>query len=436
MKTSAGENAVDGILTTHRPTLLGGTANAEDSRSGKQTSIRNKNQLHWNLRSFHLNEESFRGRDQDERTSWRHHAGDPNNNANHLQQSRHATAVEIFELDRSSDNSNDRFRPRTVFADGREVCFELQENVTQKPTVDREARVQASRLHINAEKSPWDVRARLWMIRQSLLRVTFAYIALFLLVNVTFAALFYAYPDRCCDNPDLTFAQVFDFTVQTSATIGYGGYVPKGWYANFLVLMLTYISVLLNTVLAGLLFLKFVTPVAKIQFSDVLVYCNCNGLPCLQLRVGNADGEANLLTDMTARLTHLYEIHYQDEHGNEQRFAQRQPLELLSDRNEEFVSIWTLKHIIDENSPLFALNLSEFPGNKIIQLAITINAVHDVTKAPISAHAKYLLEDIMIGHAFEDQISWSSETRELVVDYAKLSNTKPAPVWYPQPRRG
>lgn len=414
-----------------RPHLLG-TANEKDNIISKQTSIRNRNKLHWNLRSFHLNEDSFRGRDQDERTSWQQ-AGDPNNNSLHLM---HPTAAQIFGSNLSSDNSNDRFRSKTASVDGREVCFELQENVTQRPKTDRETRVQSSRININAEKSPWDVRARLWMIRQRLLHVTCAYIALFLLINVVFAALFYAHPNRCCDNPDLTFAQVFDFTVQTSATIGYGGYVPKGWYANFLVLMLTYVSVLLNTLLAGLLFLKFVTPVAKIQFSNVLVYSNCNGLPCLQLRVGNADGGANLLTDVTARLTHMYEIHYQDENGNEQRFAQRQELELLNDRNEEFASIWTLKHVIDENSPLFALNLSEYPGNKIMHLTITINANHDVTKSPITAHATYLLEDIMIGHAFEDQISWSSETRELVVDYGKLSDTKPAPVWYPQPRRG
>ena len=199
--------------------------------------------------------------------------------------------------------------------------------------------------------------------------------------------------------------------------------------------MLSYVTVLLNAVLAGLLFLKFVTPVAKIQFSNVLVYSNCNGLPCLQLRVGNADGEANRLTDVTARLAHLYQIHYKDENGKEQEFAQHQTLELLNDRNEELTAIWTLKHVIDENSPLFGLNLSEFPGNKIIQFKITINAVHDVTKSPINAHAAYLVEDVMIGHAFEDQVSWNSETRELVMDFAKLSSTKPAPVWYPSPRR-
>jgi len=118
-----------------------------------------------------------------------------------------------------------------------------------------------------------------------------------------------------------------------------------------------------------------------------------------------------------------------------QQFAQRQALDLISDQNESLTAMWTLKHAIDETSPSFGLNLSEFPGNRIIQFNLTVKAVHNITTSPVAAHMECMMGVILVGHTFEDQISVNKESRELVIDYAKLSATKPAPVWYPRTSR-
>ena len=327
---------------------------------------------------------------------------------------------------------------QTAWVDGRNVHFELQENVTQRPTSDKEARLKLSLINKNAPTSSAEIRWRSRMIQLSLIQVTVVYLVFFLVLNIAFAGIFYAHPDTCCDDPDLTFGEVFDFTVQTSTTIGYGGYVPHGIFANLMVVVLSYTSVLLNTVFAGLIFLKFITPTAKLEFSSVLCYCNVNGLPCLQLRVGNADGEDNILTDVTARLTHLYPILYRDDHGREREFVQKRELKLLNDTQNRIVGVWTIQHVIDETSPLYGLNLDEFPGNTIYKFEVTINAIQDITKSPLSAQSAYMIEDILIGHAFEDQIELERVDiggRQVTIDYAKLSSTFPSPVWYPKPSR-
>ena len=383
----------------------------------KDSNIRRKNKFHWKLRAFHLNDDSFRA-------------------AKEHQHVPEKTASAIFASSSSSiDNDDINANCKTAVVDGKQVDFELRENVTQPPTTDRQGRLQRTVVNINADPSHWDVRARFWLIKLRLTQMTVLYLVLFLVINVIFAGLFYIQPDKCCDDPDMTFAEVFDFTVQTSTTIGYGGYVPHGYFANFLVVMLSYLVALLNAVLAGLIFLKFVTPIARLQFSNTMVYCNFNGLPCLQVRVGNSDGQFNNLTDMTARMTCMHLIQYKDERGREQTFGQTEELKLLSDKRDQLAGVWTLKHVVDETSPLFGLNFSEFPGDTIKDFRVAINAMQDITMAPINAQTSYMIEDVLIGHAFEDQIDWDQDAGIVTIDYAKLSATYPSPVWYPKPSR-
>ena len=86
------------------------------------------------------------------------------------------------------------------------------------------------------------------------------FLAAFVAMNVIFAALFYSLDERCCGDEDMSFGDVFAFAVQTSATIGYGTLSPVGMMANFFVLCLTYCSIMMNTLFAGLLFTKYITP--------------------------------------------------------------------------------------------------------------------------------------------------------------------------------
>ncbi|CAB9507125.1 K channel, inward rectifier [Seminavis robusta] len=292
--------------------------------------------------------------------------------------------------------------------DGDEVVFELREDVSQKPTTDRTQRFDDRNFKsINNEPSRWDIRG-LWFIEE----------------------------DKCCGDPDMSFLEVFDYAVQTSFTIGYGGYVPQGIWSNFLVVLISLFAIMQIGIYTGLLYFKFSCPVAKIQFSDVMTLSNVNGLPCIELRVGNCDGSRNNLIDVSARMTYQYTIKYMDEKGHERMFAQTEELMLLADRRFELREVvWTLRHVVDEHSPLYGLDLLEPPGSNIVQFDVCINATQKITGAPVFAHTGYEIVDVMIGHRFVDQIEYDRVTRSGFCDYAKMDDTVPHPVWYPTARR-
>jgi hypothetical protein len=197
-------------------------------------------------------------------------------------------------------------RKRTVVIDDRTVTFELMKNVTQLPKISREERSKMQFHNINVSRKNI-MRGREYLIRRWLLQfeigsLTLIYLSTFVTVNAVFAGLWYIDQDKCCEDSTLTFSQVFDFPVQTSSTIGYGGYWPKGHFANFLVVILSVLSILLNTVYAGLLFTKFITPEANIELSDIITMTNVMSFPCLEIRVGHADSQTNTLINAEASL--------------------------------------------------------------------------------------------------------------------------------------
>jgi len=262
--------------------------------------------------------------------------------------------------------------------------------------------------------------------------LTLAFFASFIALNALFAGFFYLENQRCCGDPTHTYSHCFNFSVQTATTLGYGVLSPVGPLSNFLVIMLSFLSTLLNMLFAGLLFTKFVTPSINIQFSDVMTLCNVNGVPCLNVRLGNAEGSLNALTDINVRLTYSYQIPYTDHNGEQKCFRQTERLPLLSDRQHGLKEVWELRHVLDETSPLFGLNFGEHPGNKIYIFTLSIDAVQDLTKSSVNVQEMYALEDILIGRSFQNLLTFDPYDKNIAIsDFSKMSDTEPYPVWYP-----
>ena len=351
------------------------------------------------------------------------------------------TAYEIFKARDDRDSSKKArdsiWAPvhaplRSGIVDGKKIVFELQTDVTQKPSISRKERLERSHVIVHSDRSSWEVRCRLWLMHFRLTTLSAVFLIFFVSMNLVFATMFYFLADdRCCSDISMTFSQVFAFSVQTSTTIGYGSMSPTGTIANFLVLLLSYLSTLVNTIFAGLLFTKFVTPVINIQFSDVMTLCNVNGVPCLSIRIGNADGHLNSLTDINVRLTYSYRIPYIDHNGHEKFFQQTEELKLLSNRQHGLSEVWTLRHVLDDASPLFGLHFAEHPANKIYVFTLSVDAVQDLTKSSVNLQTEYALEDILIGHSFQSLVSFDKEGRVATSDYSKMSETEHYPVWYP-----
>ena len=267
-----------------RPPVRGVSATFEDRSedSTRSSSSGPKRGLEWSLRSLHKIDSSAQ-----HFLSNYYNDSDDENDEQIEENLEDQTAFEIFKqketqnnVDKKSDSTANATGEavwasmnaplRTGIVDGKKIVFELRTNVNEKPTTSRQERIQRSHVITNASKSHWEVRLRLWMMHFGLPRLSIAFLGVFIAMNVVFAVVFYfSDPNHCCGDPGLSFEEVFAFCVQTSTTIGYGGYSPQGHLNHFLVVILSYLSTLINTLFAGLLFTKFVTPFINIQFSDV-----------------------------------------------------------------------------------------------------------------------------------------------------------------------
>jgi len=253
-----------------KPGQMNGRSESDGSGTVRSRRASQKG-LEWSLRSLHKIDTSAQHFLQN------YYQDDSDSDGSELEAvPEDQTAYDIFKgksVD-ERDNRNSAWATLTAplrrgVVDGKTVVFELLTDVTQKPDTPRSERLERYHMIANANRSSREVRFRFWMMHFSVARLVVVFLAAFVVTNVVFAAFFYSLDGRCCGDPDFTFSQVFAFTVQTSTTIGYGFYSPEGHLANFLVVVLSYISTLLNTIFAGLLFTKYVTPVVNIQFSEV-----------------------------------------------------------------------------------------------------------------------------------------------------------------------
>jgi Ion channel len=150
---------------------------------------------------------------------------------------------------------------RTGVVDGRKVVFELRQNVTKKPETSRQDRLKRKHTIVNANVSPLETRLRLAFMHLSVFQISIVYFLTFIALNVFYAGLFYLLdPEHSVGDVEADFSDVFNFAIQTSCTIGYGVLSPHGHVANLVVVLLSFAAILCNTLFAGLLFTKFVTP--------------------------------------------------------------------------------------------------------------------------------------------------------------------------------
>ena len=326
---------------------------------------------------------------------------------------------------------------KTVVCDGKEVRLQLVKAVNDLPAVPRSERMNITMEHSNVPrgvKGNWESKLRWWLMSFNNSSLALMYLAIFVIINAIFAGLWMIPEEKCCEDPDMSYDQLFDFSIQTSTTIGYGGYWPRGTFQNFLVVIIHIVGLILSTVYAGLLLFRFVTPQANIVTSDVITLSNVLGCPCLEIRVANVDGFKNKLVNAKASLGVLSLNTYRNEEdGEERQFGASETLKLRTSIHHQFNGVWTLQHFIDEESPLFGIRLDgSFPSSCIMYFELCVSCVQHLTGGDVYLVNRFGREDIMVGHRFQDQLTFDSKRDKVgIFDFAKMNSIKPANVWYP-----
>jgi len=108
-----------------------------------------------------------------------------------------------------------------------------------------------------------------------------ALFALYLSLNVVFATLFWLAPGSVTNARPGSFLDVFFFSIETLATVGYGEMYPATLYGHVVVAIEIVCGFAFTAIVTGLTFVRFSRPRAKLIFATNPVVATYNGKPTL-----------------------------------------------------------------------------------------------------------------------------------------------------------
>ena len=240
----------------------------------------------------------------------------------------------------------------------------------------------------------------------------------YLVLNTTFAGL-YCLGGACVDGmPAGSFPSAFFFSVETLATVGYGHMYPATIYAHVVTTAEIMVGMFGTAVMTGLIFVRFSRPAARLLFSRVLVLSRFDGQLALMLRVANERRQSMVKADFRLMLARheptledptMYRFHH---------------LTLQNNHMVIFPAAITIRHLIDERSPLHGATPESFARSGIRFLA-SVECMDKVIQAPVQSEYVYSARDVRFGERF-CEIYGDGEEGQRLVDYSRLHDTEPA----------
>jgi inward rectifier potassium channel len=237
-----------------------------------------------------------------------------------------------------------------------------------------------------------------------------------LLVNTLFALLYLGQAGAVANAHAGSFADAFFFSVETSATVGYGEMYPATLYGHLVCTAEIFAGVALTALTTGLLFVRFARPRPCIIYADRAVIARHLGQPTLMIRVAN--GRRSLLFDAAAHLNLVLSIRTP---GGE---VVRRVHELRLTRSQlpMFPVTWILAHTIDETSPLKDYDAERLKEHDA-RLWLGVEARDVSLAAEIIDTKGYTAAQIEVGKRYVDILSVDTKGNA-VADLSAVSRTE------------
>ena len=245
--------------------------------------------------------------------------------------------------------------------------------------------------------------------------------AVYVSLNLLFAFLYSIDPNSVAGRTSTSwFLDCFFFSVQTLATVGYGHMYPQTLYGHLVSTFEIMTGIFLIAVMTGLIFVRFARPVARVVFSRSMVIGPLNGKPTLMVRVGNENHHSMV----EAKFRIMYTRDQQLAEGGDFRYFH--DLKLHFDRLTVFPAALTLRHEIDEKSPLHGATIESLETERAL-FFVSVVGIDPVIAAEVQTQRDYTWRDIQFGRRFVEIYKESKgEARRLTVDYGRLHDTEPA----------
>lgn len=237
-----------------------------------------------------------------------------------------------------------------------------------------------------------------------------------LTANCLFALLYLAGGDCISGMRPGSFSDAFFFSVETLATVGYGHMYPATLYGHCIATTEILGGMFGLAVMTGLIFVRFSRPTARLVFSESLVISRFDGKPTLMMRIANLRHQALAQADFRMVLIRNEIV----EEGEEWRHFY--PLTLHVHHVIMFPVALTIRHTIDEDSPLYGQSL-EMLEKSDVRIIASIAGVDTVMQAPVQSQTDYTWRDIRFGHRFVEIYS-DLDANRYSVDYGRLHDTE------------
>jgi inward rectifier potassium channel len=240
----------------------------------------------------------------------------------------------------------------------------------------------------------------------------------FVLANLCFASLYLAEPGAVANVRPGSFEDAFYFSVQTLATIGYGGMYPASRYGHLIVALEAIVGILMVALITGITFTRFARPIARVLFSNRGVITPRDGVPHLMFRMANQ--RRNRIVE--ARLSVVMLV---TERTREGEVMRRQiDLPLVRDKTTVFFLTWSAMHLIDDKSPFFGPGALDRLRAQQAEVYLGLTGLDETIGQVIHVRKQYALDDIVSGARFADVLS-TGEDGTRVIDYRKFHDVVP-----------
>ena len=271
-------------------------------------------------------------------------------------------------------------------------------------------------LKVNAQKQEWRDLYH-WVLALGWAKFSLLILGVYLALNLIFAGLYSVGRAPVAEMTPGSFVEAFFFSAETLATVGYGHMYPQTTYGHIIATIEIVTGMFWLAVITGLIFVRFSRPTARILFSDSIVIAPFDGQPTLMLRVANLRHHS--MVEAEFRLMML-----RDELVQEGEMMRRfYSLKLHFDRLIAFPAALTLRHTLDESSPLYG-STPESLENSDVRLMASVVCVETVIPAAVQSQNSYTWRDVRFGERFVEIYTELGDNR-LEVDYGRIHETEP-----------
>jgi inward rectifier potassium channel len=268
---------------------------------------------------------------------------------------------------------------------------------------------------VGAKDHPWgdpyDLLLRTpWWVGVSVL------VTAFILVNAVFAVA-YAITGGIYGARAHSWEDAFFFSVQTLGTLGYGAMYPVTLGAHLLVTAEVMLGIFILALATGVIFTKFSSVRARVQFARHAVIAPWDGIPTLMFRLGNERRSRVINASIRAVIMRT------ERTLEGVQFYRMVDLTLERWRNPSLSRSWTVMHRITESSPLWKATPESLAAAEA-ELLLTLTGLDETSAQSLHANGRYDAAQIEWGARHADILNELPDGR-LRVDMTRFHEIQP-----------